>query len=114
MASSIRKTVLKRVDDAIWTSFAEAYQKAHDYYDNDQLDECIKECSDILGEGAVPRYIKISTLILLALVVESEADFRAARSEAGKLEPVLGFRLRIFLTTSRKSLPHDHLVSPYG
>lgn len=86
MSSSIHKTVKKRVKDAIWSTFAEALQKAQDYYDEDKLDKCIKECSEILAEGSVPRYIKISTLILLALVVESENDFKTARAEAGKLK----------------------------
>jgi hypothetical protein len=84
MASSLRDAVGEGTSDTIWTAFMEAYQKADDYYKDDKLDECIKQCSEILLlTGHCPRYIRILTLILLALVVESERDFRAARTEAG-------------------------------
>jgi len=75
--------IQKRVDEAIYQTFAKAYQQAHAYYDEDKLDECAQECTEIISEPSVPRCIKISTLILLALVVDSEDDSRAARTEAG-------------------------------
>jgi hypothetical protein len=83
MPSALVETVQKRIDDAIWTTFAEAYHKANVCYEEDRLDECIEQCSEVLGTVSCPQYIRISTLILLALVVESEEDFRAARTEAG-------------------------------
>jgi len=83
MTSSLQQTLQKRIEDEIWTTFAEAYKEADGYYEEDKLDECIKKCQEIIGAGSCPRYVKISTLILLALVVEGERDFRAARTEAG-------------------------------
>jgi hypothetical protein len=72
------------IQDAIWDAFAEGYYQAYQLYEDDKLNECIKECFDFLKEEAsIPRYIRISTLILLALVVKEEVDFCAARSEAG-------------------------------
>lgn len=83
MASSLQKTLRKRIEDAIWTTFAEAYHEADVYYEEDKLDKCLEKCQEIIGANSVPRYIKISTLILFALVVEGESNFRAARTEAG-------------------------------
>ena len=83
MGSASSERVQQSIHDAIYSTFAEAYQKAHAYYDEDRLDECIQACTEIINEGSVPRYIQISTLVLLALVVGSEEDFRATRSRAG-------------------------------
>ena len=83
MGSTLSERVQQSIHDAIYSTFVEAYQKAHAYYDEDKLDECIEACTEIINEGSVPRYIQISTLVLLALVVGSEEDFRATRSRAG-------------------------------
>jgi hypothetical protein len=82
--SIIRDIIRTKIRDAMWDSFAEGYHKAYDLYERDKIHECIKWCTDLLKEEAsIPRYIRISTLILLALVVKEEADFRDARSVAG-------------------------------
>jgi hypothetical protein len=82
--ATIRDIVRSKVQDAMWDSFAEGYCKAYDLYERDKLYECIKWRSDLLEEEvSIRRYIRIGTLILLALVVKEEADFRDARSEAG-------------------------------
>jgi hypothetical protein len=111
MAPALRDIVAQRVREAIYTAFSEAYQKAYAYYDDDKLDECITEFTEILNDGRVPRYIKISTLVLLALVVKSEDDFRAARTEAGTSSSA---SFRIPLTLRRDALPNDDLFPPQG
>jgi hypothetical protein len=83
--TSVHFEVHSRVNDAIWNSFSDAYNKAHALYEQDKLEECVEQCSQILEEEAsLPRFIRITTLILLALVVKEEEDFHAARTEAGK------------------------------
>jgi hypothetical protein len=80
----IGDTLRNRLNDAAWDVFAEANEKAHTFYDDDKIDERVKQCRDILDEQAsLPRYIRICTLILLALVAEEEVDFHAAHTEAG-------------------------------
>jgi hypothetical protein len=79
--STIRDNIRSKIHDAIWDSFAEGYYKAYEHYEQDRLRECIKACTDLLDEEAsIPRFIRISTLILLALVVKEEVDFCAAQA----------------------------------
>lgn len=83
MPSALGKKLQKRIKDTIYATFAEAYQKANEYYDQNKGQECIDACDDILDQDNVPRFLKIETLILLALVVDGEEDFEEARTEAG-------------------------------
>jgi hypothetical protein len=53
MASTLGERVQQSIHDAIYSTFAEAYQKAHTYYDEDKLDECIEACNEIINEGTV-------------------------------------------------------------
>jgi hypothetical protein len=82
--TTLREVMRRNYQDAMWNSFAEGYYKAYEYYEQEKLRKCIKMCTDLLKEDAsIPRYIRISRLILLALVVKEAVDFCAARSEAG-------------------------------
>lgn len=83
MAPTLREQVQQSIHDAVYSTFAEACQRAHTYYDDNKLDECIVACTEIINERSVPPFIQISTLVLLALVVESDEDFRATRTRAG-------------------------------
>lgn len=79
-------TIRARLDDAIWSALSDAYNEAYACYEQDELKECIQQCSKIPDEAAaLPRYIRIMTLILLAVVVKEEEDFRAAHVEAGTI-----------------------------
>lgn len=37
-ATALRESIRNGIDDAIWAAFAEAYDKAWSYYDEDELD----------------------------------------------------------------------------
>jgi hypothetical protein len=108
--AALRASLRTRVDDAVWDTFSDAYDKAYAYYENDKLEDCIKECSGILGEEAsLPRYIRICTLILLALVVKEEVDFHEARTEAG-MSPLPTLVSSLLLTIDREPIWHDAFV----
>ena len=89
MAPTLREQVQQSIHDAIYSTFMEACEKAEVFYDDDKLDECIEACTEIINEGSVPRFVQISTLVLLALVVGSEEDFRATRTRAGTYSQTL-------------------------
>lgn len=50
-------------------SFTRSYNKALVFYDDDDLDECIRECQEILEKQDCPRYHRIKTLVLLGSCV---------------------------------------------
>jgi hypothetical protein len=110
---NIREVTKAKIHDAIWDAFAEGYYKAYEYYEQDRLRECIKACTDLLDEEAsIPRFICISTLILLALVVKEEDDFCAARSEAGMILCVPRSTEMILKISHRIPLHHDPRIPP--
>jgi hypothetical protein len=51
MGSALSERVQQSIHDAVYSTFAEAYQKARAYYDENKLDECIQACTEIINEG---------------------------------------------------------------
>jgi hypothetical protein len=102
MAASLafHASLRKGVGDYMWKFFCEAYNEAYACYDNDKLEECLQKCHLILEQQAeLPRYIRISTLILVCLIVKDYADFYEARSEARMCSPIrVAVIIRILLT----------------
>jgi hypothetical protein len=90
--AAIGDTLNKRLDihddddvtSLTWEEFSKTFEKAYIFYEDDKIDECVKQCREILRVAAgVPRYIHICTLVLLALVAKDEEEFRTARIEDG-------------------------------
>jgi hypothetical protein len=102
MAASLAfsASLRKGVGDYMWKFFCDAYNEAYACYDNDKLEECLQKCHLILEQQAeLPRYIRISTLILVCLIVKDYADFYEARSEARMCSPLrVTVIIRILLT----------------
>jgi hypothetical protein len=91
MAASLafQASLRKGAGDYMWKFFCDAYNEAYALYDEDKLEECLQKCHLILEQQAeLPRYIRISTLILVCLIVKDHTDFYEARSEARMCSPL--------------------------
>lgn len=69
--------------DQVSASFARSYNKAKQFFDDGRIDECIKECQEILEDDA-PRYHRIKTLILLGWSVADLSDVGDCYTEADR------------------------------
>jgi hypothetical protein len=91
MAASLafQASLRKGAGDYMWKFFCDAYNEAYALYNEDKLEECLQKCHLILEQQAeLPRYIRISTLILVCLIVKDHTDFYEARSEARMCSPL--------------------------
>jgi hypothetical protein len=51
-------------------AFNEAFNELSKYYEDYELDTCVEEARELLQNGALPRYHRIRTLVLLGSAVE--------------------------------------------
>ena len=65
--------------------FARLYNKALAFYHKDDLDDCIKDCQEILDEQDCPPYHRIKTLVLIGACLEDVSEVGEAYAEAKRL-----------------------------
>lgn len=68
--------------DLIESQFVDAFNGLQELHDGGQLDECINGANSLLQDVAVPRYVRMKTLMLLADSVQDWKEAEGHRSQA--------------------------------
>lgn len=71
--------------DLVNESFTKAFNKAQTLYDENKLDDCLKEVRALLDESAMPKYHRMRTLLLLTSIATDWKEAEEARVAAEAL-----------------------------
>ena len=73
------------MQDSIDLSFTETFKEARQHHENDELDECIEKSRALLAEPAIPRSLRIKTLLLLGSTLGDWEEAEDCRVRADSL-----------------------------
>jgi hypothetical protein len=116
----------KATGDFIWSSFSKAHDEALALYDGRKLNECIHKCLEILNAQSeallyrqVANHFRISTLMLLCVVVRDNVSFFAGRPDLylvthgiGMDNPLRALVVILLTFFGRSSSPQEVLLRP--